>query len=58
MDYLSFGDAKRQILQKMAETKGLRVEDMEPWDNYDPIIVDEEAYHLAKGSVGVRWTGD
>lgn len=55
MDYV---EAKRKVLAQIAERKHLAVDDMKPWEDYDPIIVDEEAYHLAKGSKGVRWTGD
>lgn len=55
---MDYAEAKRMIMADLAQTKGIPVEELKPWVNYDPISIDEEAHHLARGSSGVRWTGD
>jgi hypothetical protein len=55
---MTYGEAKEQLLTEWAEKKGLQRSEMKPWVDYDPICIDEEAHHLARGSSGTRWTGD
>lgn len=55
---MTYSEAKSKLLAELAESKGLSPDDMRAWVNYDPISIDEEAHHLARGSSATRWTGD
>jgi hypothetical protein len=46
---------REEILSSIAERLGKSREDLIPWTDYDPIMVDESAFRLAKNS---NWTGD
>jgi hypothetical protein len=55
---MDYGEAKQKLLLEVAREKGKPRDQLQPWVDYDPPSIDEEAYHLAKGSSGIRWTGD
>jgi len=54
----SFREARAQLLAGIADRMGKSVEALKGWEDYDPITVDEEAYHMSRGQTGVRWAGD
>jgi hypothetical protein len=55
---MTYTEAKEQLLAEVCREKGKPRDQLKPWVDYDPPSIDEEAYHLAKGSSGTRWTGD
>lgn len=46
---------REEILSGIAERLGKLREELIPWTDYDPILVDESAFRLARNS---NWTGD
>lgn len=54
----TLGEARAILLQSIAQKLNKPVVDLRPWVDYDPIWVDEEAYHMSRGETGVRWAGD
>lgn len=55
---LSFSEAKQGILADIARQKNKPVEDLQPFEDYHPIDIDERAYQVSNRSSGVVWTGD
>ena len=54
----TFGLARQEILEGIAKRLGKEVFKLEPWVDYDPITIDEDAHHIASGSKFPRYTGD
>lgn len=54
----TFGEARTRLLAGIAARLGKPAEELRGWEDYDPITVDEEAYHISRGETGVRWAGD
>jgi hypothetical protein len=55
---MNYSEAKSKLLAEVCRVKGKTRDQLQPWVDYDPPSIDEEAYHLARGSSGTRWTGD
>lgn len=55
---MNYSEAKSKLLAEVCRETGKTMEQLQPWVDYDPPSIDEEAYHLARGSSGTRWTGD
>lgn len=51
-------EASRRLLEQIAQRLGKKRDELKPWVDYDPIAVDEQAYHMSRGQSGVRWAGD
>jgi hypothetical protein len=54
----TFSEARARLLADIAARTGKPVDELRGWEDYDPITVDEEAYHMCRGHSGVRWAGD
>lgn len=53
-----YTSSKRAQMEAIAEDLGKPYEDLEPWVDYDPIAIDDIAWHVHKGRTGVRYAGD
>ncbi|MCP9448130.1 MAG: hypothetical protein NNA22_11270 [Nitrospira sp.] len=54
----TYSEARTILLERAAARLGKMANELVPWDDYDPIAVDEAALHMSRGHSGVRWTGD
>jgi hypothetical protein len=55
---MNYSEAKAKLMLEVAREKVKPRDQLQPWVDYDPPSIDEEAHHLARGSSGIRWTGD
>lgn len=53
---MDYREAKQKAIEELEKRTGRDYASLVPWQDYDPIMIDNRAYELMR--LGIRWTGD